>query len=195
MSIMKGSIGSGREASARLDRSTRALMTIDYSHHEIHSGSHYFIVGTKDLTTGQVLDFTWVMPDAIKWSHWIWHLDTDNAITWLIYENAVVTNALANTLTPFNSNRNSESVSGTTMKYEIQTNLTAANADTDVTGATLLKEGKTPGSAFFSVGGGSAGRESELVLKQNTVYCLRAIAGAGCYVNFDMEWYEHTDKS
>ena len=36
--------------------------------------------------------------------------------------------------------------------------------------------------------------QNELVMKQNTLYCLRATATAAGYINFDMEWYEHTDK-
>lgn len=185
--------GTGNEIG--IDDSTASIQTIDYPHHEIHSGSHYFVVGYQDLTAGQVLDFTWQMPDTTKWCHWIWSIDTEAELNWLVYENVTATNPLANTITPLNSNRNSANTSGTTMKYEIQANLAAANADTAVGGATLLRSGITKAAGFFTPGGGSISRDSELILKQNTLYCMRAIATQAGYINFDLEWYEHTDKA
>jgi hypothetical protein len=173
-----------------VDRTTAALMTIDYSHHEIHSNSHFFVVGVQDLSINQVLDFTWVMPNTTKWTHWIWKFDTESETAWYVYENAVVTNALANTITPLNNNRNSATTSGTTMKYEIQANLTAANADTNISAATLIESGISGAGKV----GGSDSRESEIILKQNTIYCLRAIATAAGYINFSMGWYEHINK-
>ena len=173
----------------RIDKATDSLQIIDYAHHEIHSGSHFFVVGVQDLSINQVLDFTWAMPNTTKWAHWVWKFDTESELAWYVYENAVVTNPLANALMPLNSNRNSATVSGTTMKYEIQANLTAANADTNVTAATLIKSGIS-GSGKT---GGSDSRESEIILKQGATYCLRAVATAAGYINFDMEWYEHTD--
>jgi len=76
------------------------------------------------------------------------------------------------------------------MKYEVQVDLAAANADTDVSGGTLLASG------ISGVGkkAGFAERENELVLKQNSLYCLRAAVAAAGFINFTMEWYEHTDK-
>ena len=111
-------------------------------------------------------------------------------MTWYVYENAVIVNALANAVTPLNSNRNSLNVSGTTMKYEIQADLEAANVDTNVTTATLLKSGITGDGRD----GGSDGRETEIIMKQGATYCLRAVANAASNINFDMEWYEHTSK-
>ena len=77
------------------------------------------------------------------------------------------------------------------MKYEVQTNLAAANADTDVSGATLIESGISGTGRLM---GGNTGRNNEIILKQNTLYCLRATATAASYINFSMQWYEHTDK-
>ena len=77
------------------------------------------------------------------------------------------------------------------MKYELQTNLAAANTDTDVTAATLIQSGISGAGKD----GGEAARTSEVVMKQNTLYCLRATATAAGFVNFNMQWYEHTDKN
>ena len=173
-----------------MDGSTHAIETIGYEHHEIHSGSHYFVTGYQDLSINNVLDFTFQMPDTTKWIHWTWKISTESETLWQIYETAVATNPLANAVTPRNSNRNSGNTSGTTMKFELQTNLAGANADTNVTGATLIA------SSISGAGkeSGMSNRTNELILKRNTLYCLRATATAADYISFDMEWYEHTDK-
>lgn len=51
-----------------LDSATAAIMIVNYEHHEIHSGSHYFVRGYQDISINNVLDFTWLMPDTTKWN-------------------------------------------------------------------------------------------------------------------------------
>ena len=60
-------------------------------------------------------------------------------------------------------------------------------ADTAVAGATIIAHGiaGSKGDAGFSE------RTSELMMKNDTIYCLRAVANAAGYVNFHMTWYEH----
>lgn len=174
----------------RMDGATYTLQTIEYEHHEIHAGSHFFVVGHQTLSINNVLDLTFKTPNTTSWIHWIWKIDTGGETNWLVYENAVATNALTTSVTVFNNDRNSAKTSGTTLLYELQSNLAAANTDTDVTTATLLESG-------ISGGGRTAGsdrRDSEIILKQNTLYCLRAIATAAGYIDFSMQWYEHTNK-
>ena len=181
---------SGDHDKVRIDGATNSLQIVDYEHHEIHSGSHFFVVGYQDLTAGQVLDFTWLMPNTTEWIHWVWDLETEAELNWLVYEGATATNPLANAVTPLNGDRNSAHTSATTMKYEIQANLAAANADTAVGGATLIESGIS-GSGKKVPGLGA--RNHEIILKQNTLYCLRAIATQAGYINFSMQWYEHTN--
>lgn len=175
----------------RIDTSTRTAQTIEYEHHEIHGGSHYFVVGYLDLAINHVLDMQFTMPNTTKWIHWNFHIMSESEANWFVYEGATATNPLANAFTPLNSNRNSDNTSGTTLLYEDQATLAAANVDTDVSGATTLMSG-------ICGAGKDAGedtRSHEVILKQNTVYCLRSIATAAGYINFDMHWYEHTDKA
>jgi len=176
----------------KYDGSSSAITTMEYEHHEIHSGSHYFVKGFLEIIgVDDVLDFTWQMPDTSKWTHWIWSIFTEKAISWYIYEDVVATNALANTMTPFNSDRNSDKTSGTVLKYELQADLATANADTAVGGdAILLKSGQLGDNKS----GGVDSRTHELILKQGSLYCLRAVASSAGYINFDMEWYEHTNR-
>jgi hypothetical protein len=179
--------GTGNEIG--IDDSTGSIQTIEYEHHEIHSGSHYFVSGYADLAINHVLQFTWQMPDTTKWIHWNWSISTEAETLWQVYEGGSITNPLANAITPLNNNRNSNNTSATTMRYE--DHATTAAADTDVTPTTLIESG-------ISGAGRNAGfatRSSELVLKQNELYVLRATANAAGYVNFTMQWYEHTDKA
>ena len=175
----------------RIDPSTNSLQVVGYEHHEIHSGSHFFAHGTMEFTSADdVLDFTWQMPDTAEYIHWTWQIETESEVNWWIYEAITATNTLANTWTPLNSNRNSAHTSAATLKWEYHGDLDAANADTDVTAATLIAagicgDGKTAGDAK---------RSNEIVLGRNGLYCLRAEAEATGYINFKMDWYEHTDK-
>ena len=175
----------------RMDASTHTLQTIGYEHHEIHSGSHFFVHGYLDIVgANDVLDFTWQMPDSTKEIHWNWTIDFEKGLTWSIYEDAVATNPLDNTITPYNSNRNSKKTSSTTMKYELQVDLAAANADTNVTNATLIATGKSGDNRTA----GEAERSNEIIMKSGSLYCLRAATTAAGYINFDMQWYEHTPR-
>jgi len=179
--------GTGNEIG--IDNSTGSIQTIEYEHHEIHSGSHYFVNGYEDLSGGDVLQFTWQMPDTTKWIHWTWHISTENETLWQVYEGATINNALANEITPLNSNRNSSNTSGTTMRYEVHSNTSAA--DTDVTPTTLMESGISGARRDA----GNAIRSNEIVLAQNGLYVLRATANVAGYVSFGMQWYEHTDKA
>jgi len=182
--------GAGEVDDVRIDASTNVLTTIDYGHHEVHAGSHFFVVGYQDLAANDVLDFTWQMPATTKWIHLTWKITTESETLWQVYEGATATNPLANAVTPRNNNRNSATASGTTMKFELQADLAAANADTDVTGATLLESGISGDGKD----GGNALRGHEIIMDQGVLYCLRSTANDAGYINFDMQWYEHVDK-
>ena len=177
---------SANNAKVRIDASTSSLQTVAYEHHEIHGGSHYFVVSHQDLAINNVLQFTWQMPNTTKWIHWTWKIDTESETLWQVYEGGSITNPLANAVTPLNSNRNSGNTSGTTMKYEVHANTAAA--DVDVTPTTLIESGISGAGRD----GGEDVRGHEVILKQNELYVLRATATAAGFVDFSMQWYEHT---
>jgi len=185
--------GNNKFRTIRIDPSTHAMTTIGYEHHEIHGRSHYVVHGFLDIPgANDVLDFTWQMPDTTKEIHWVWEIETEKAITWYIYMDAVATNSLANTITPINSDHNYivSKPSTTVMKYEIQADLATANADTAIGSSIIVASGKIGDNKT----GGNAGREHEKIMKRNSLYCLRALASAAGYINFNMNWYEHTRK-
>ena len=171
-----------------MDDYTGAVITVAFEHHEIHEGDHYYLGSVQDLALNEVLDFTLQTPNTTKWANFTWRIATEKETFWYIYEDAVATTDLANVVTPVNSNRNSTSTSTVVLRYELQANLAAANADTDVTGATLIDSGIS-GDLRTS---GEAARDDEIILKQNTLYCMRAVATVAGYINFHIGWYEHT---
>jgi len=118
--------------------------------------------------------------------HWLWHLSSESEVLWQIWEDATIVNA-GTAMTPRNNQRNSANTSVTTMAYQLNTSLANANADTNVAAATLLAEGLA-GSGRDP---GESGRGNEWIMKDGSVYCLRAIANAAGYMSFNMEWYEH----
>ena len=171
---------------ARLDKATNTLQIIDYEHHEIHAGSHFFVEDFADLAINNVYDVQFTTPNTAKWAHLTFELNCEAETEWYIYEGATI--ALAGTaITPINNNRNSATASTMTLAGITNTSVANANADTAVAGATVLADG--------IVGAGKSGgviqRNREIVMKQNTIYCLRAVASAAGYTNFLMTWYEH----
>ena len=173
-----------------LDDSTNALLTIDYEHHEIHEGDHYFIEDVSDLAINNVLDVQWTTPNTTQYAHFIFELNCESETEWYIYEGASI--VLAGTaLTPRNNNRNSTNTSNATVASIANTSVANANIDTPVAAATEIAHGIVGAGKD----GGVIGRVNEIMLKSNTIYCFRAIANTAGYVNFLMSWYEHTDKS
>jgi len=63
--------GAGEVDEVRIDASTNSLQTIDYAHHEIHSGSHYkagFM--DTDMATDDVIMILFVTPNTDETAHW-----------------------------------------------------------------------------------------------------------------------------
>jgi hypothetical protein len=179
----------GRQVS--IDSATNTLQVIDYDHHEIHSGSAYFVSDVADLAINNVYDVQFQTPDTTKWIHFTFLLDAENETEWYVYEDVTFT-VTGTTITPFNNNRNSANTSGTIIYQQSNTSLANANADTNITGSTTLLHGII-GSGRNSHGADERG--DEVILKQNTKYCFRAIATVAGYIDFDMDWYEHTNKT
>ena len=179
-----------REPTIPVDQLTGSVPIVDYDHSEIHAGSHFFVVGYQDLSNNQVLQFSWQMPDTTKESHWVWSIGVEVETLWEVYEDVTVTTPLANAYTPLNNDRNSDKVSSTEMRFGIFAGTAAANAAIDVSGLTPIKNGIVGAGRI----GGSVDRESETMMKRNSIYCLRATPSAAGYINFDMRWYEHTDR-
>jgi len=188
---MQGLINDTDLRTARLDASTHAFETIEYEHHEIHSGSFFVIKSVADLANGTVVDIRITTPAGTKEAHLEAILTVESETNWWFYEGVEIDTAGA-VLLPLNRNRNS--LNASILEFDlIQNNSIAnANADTDLSGITIPFLNGIIGS-----GRGSLGEEDsrkELILKTGEVYSLRFELAAAGYVNWSLEWYEHTPK-
>lgn len=167
------------------DSTTDAQVTIDYAHHEIHSGSHYFISGYAALNNAGTKIFSVTTPNTTKWAHMLFYVQALSTLTIEVYEGATV--SAGNLVTPLNNDRNSSKVSVMVVR----------EAPTISAAGTLISSSKfgAAGAANRSAVSGSVGRESEIILRQNTSYVWKFISGADNNIlSYDGEWYEHTNK-
>jgi hypothetical protein len=168
------------------DLMTGVLMVIDYVHHEIHGGSHYYIQGYLELNDTETFFMKLVTPDTAKWSHFVYKISSTGITTSTFDEDATGGMAGGTGVTPLNNNRNSTKTSG----------MVFTSGVTTATGYTTRLENDKWGADGFkeNIGGGS-GREDELILKQNTTYLRSFTSGAAAnIIQFKASWYEHTNK-
>jgi len=174
---------------ARLDKYTRATTTIDYAHHEIHDGSHFFISGVATLSINNTFDMQFVTPNTTKWIHFLFKLDCESQTSWFIYEAAAILTSGA-AISIYNNDRNSATLTSVAAFGTINASLAVADTRTSTASAFLLESG------IIGAGknGGTESRENEIILKQNTTYLFRAIAVAAGYIVYSIGYYEHTNR-
>lgn len=186
-SILFGRISNIETKPLRIDASTHSLQTIDYAHHEVHAGNHFFYTDfDNDVDTASPKYYRLTTPDTAKWIHLTITLYSEGAGTWQLFENPTV-NAAGTDATVFNSNRNSATTAG----------LVVAADPTSTADGTLLKSWRTgSGTAAPSRIGSSFGRDDEIILKQNEDYFIKFTPDSdNCKTKLELEWYEHTDKN
>jgi len=175
-----GASGQGRSF-IKTDRMTNAVITIDYSHHEIHGGSH-FKAGFQDsaMNTSETIEIMFVTPDTTKHAHWSLTAQSSGAATVEVYEGGTATGGTAVTI--WNRNRNSDNTAGVTVFHT-----PSITAD-----GTKMATKWIGGSGFRTDVSGEHRGDSEFILKQNTKYIVRATANAdGIEVAIGGDWYEH----
>jgi len=167
-----------------VDASTETLQTIDYSHHEVHSGSAFLVWDRKDLSNAAVQDYSIVTPNTTKWPHLILEITSEAEACVQLYEVPTLS-ADGTPFTAYNKNRNSAKVATT-----IVNDTPAVTA----TGTTIIFEDQW--GSGKQVGGGSRGVE-EFILKQNTKYLIRItnLTTSSNFISVHFNWYEHTNKN
>lgn len=166
----------------RFDLATHATNTVEYEHHEIHAGSHFFITNFTELGNGATIDFAIETPDTTKFTHMTFEVEGNQELLIQIYEDSDF-DADGSAVTPVNNNRNSSNTSTLTVQ-----------SDPTVNSAGTLIEAQQKG-ANRTVG--IIGRNKEIVLKRNTKYLFRITNQTtnDNVVSYNAEWYEHTNKS
>lgn len=167
-----------------LDAVTLALSVIDYEHHEIHNGDHFFVRSFQDVADAATnVDWLLVVPDSAKLPHVKWEMAGEAEFELRLYEGAAVS-AAGSALTALNNNRNSAEEAG----------LAIYSGPTITALGTLIYSGVL-GSTNKE--GGDHGFPFELVLKRNTRYVLRLthIPAGTHWLNTLVSWYEHTSAT
>ena len=171
-----------------IDEPTLSISTIDYEHHEVHQGSHYYLTDYTTLASDATLKFVVTTPNTTEWTHFTFALDSTGQTTVITYEDSTVPSTDVTPIVPFNNNRNSVNTSGLT----VGTVVAFASSDgTKIAGRSFGIEANPA-----QIRGGNAERSKELVLKQNSTYVIAiASQSATNIVSYDASWYEHTSKA
>ena len=165
----------------RLDKSTNSIQTIDYEHHEIHAGSHFFYTDSVELDSAAVQNYLITTPDTTKYAHMIM-LATGSAITQIqIYEAGDRNGTTLQTV--FNSDRNSLTAATVTIHK---------GTSGGTTDGSLVWQRKSGSAAGASRTGMETTRGGEKILKRNTKYIVRITSGTNDNLtNVQFDWYEH----
>ena len=179
-----------REREIGMDEITRVLTTIDYPHHEIHSGSHFYITGHTTLGNNagvdDILRVKLVTPDTGKWAHFQWAISSTGTLEATLHEAAAGGMTGGGPVTPLNNNRNSPNTSGVVITSGVIAPTTAG---------TLIDNAKWGASGFKVEIGGGSGRDDEIILKQNTIYLRTFLSTtADNIIQFKASWYEHQNQ-
>lgn len=184
-------VGGGLYSPLPLDPVSWGVIKIDFEHHELHEGDHYYIAGstTLDSASTDLVDFAIVTPNTTKWAHMTFALSSVGQYTFSIYE-GVSFDSDGTPVTAFNNNRNSANTSGLEITTD-PSNFTPASSDIIYGPQTFGQDG-----TIIEVTGGNTARTREIILKQNTKYIFRIDSGtAANVINYVAEWYEHTSKT
>jgi len=168
------------------DQYTNAMITIDYEHHEIHEGAHFFICDTITLGSGDSVMFAMKTDAGPKEVHLAWDIFGSKGIFLEIFEGAGITWDGANA-TIRNNDRNSATVS----------TVDSLQADPTVVSLGTRIQVDIGGTATNPASGipGVASRNRELILKKGTVYLFTITSQAASnIIGYCGQWYEPTPK-
>ena len=193
----------GNYRDAALDSSTWAQNVIDYSHHEIHAGSHYSVTyGVADIgaatTPNDAITLTFKTASNAKWPHMIILFNAVGGALCRIREGGSGGGSATGTITCKNNNRNSDNTSGL---IDIEGSPTAGQMSYDAgldTGGTLIVDEYISGATTNQNkggGGAASGARFEWILKQNTRYQISIVSTATVASSIILHWYEHTNKT
>lgn len=180
---------------AEVDNSTHSLQTIDYSHHEIHSGSTYRAqVNNQTIPNNGSVSISFFVPNQTKLPHMTWEFVHSGSMCLRLLEGTTVTASTGTDVLCKNSRRDAGDTS------VLQGTSTGALVSHYVTANATYTGGETISLKYDyaakNAGGGGA-RRQEIILKPNTYYTfvldnLETTSQGG---QIRLEWYEHADKN
>lgn len=179
----------------RLDGSTFTLQTIDYVHHEVHSGSKYeSSIVDVDLDATDLLTLAFWTPDTEKEMHMFFEASNTSSALVEVLESPTITNGTGTDVACYNRNRRSDKTP-TCLSVESPPVVALMTRN-----PTITADGTVLHSYYVGVGKNKASSgnrdEEERVLGRNRLYAVR-ITGLADNGNAAIEagWYEHTPKA
>ena len=194
--------GAGEIDEVRIDASTNSIQTIEYEHHEIHSGSSFTVAIHDDsVASGQGLSIAFKTPTSAKLIHLIVEvMSSGEAVTTLLEDASSTADGDGETaVVPINRQRDSggattvleDTTTGAFETVGVNTYPEAVAWADHPTGTTI----DVISSGSGNKGGGAARGTSEFVLARTTVYSvnMQSKAAANAMI-LKLDWYEHEDK-
>lgn len=161
-----------------MDTHNLSPVMTDATHHEIHSGRHFFIDNFTDITGSATINYLLVTPNSTMRCYFLFEFDFEAEATLYFFE-GTTTSANGTPIPVFNSDRNS-TTTNTVLAY---------SAPTITSDGTQIVAHKT-GSGKQTGGGGR--EERELILKPNTKYLFRIVndSTSANWFDYGVTWVE-----
>jgi hypothetical protein len=167
------------------DGVTKAIMVVDYTHHEIHAGSAYYVEGSATLSDTEQLSVKFSTPNSTKRCHFVWEILGTGETEIKLYEDAKGGMAGGSAITVLNHDRESTKSSSMAFRSGVTTS-TAVGAKLHdwIVGTVGSKQGfATPAMSE---------RGDELILKAGSTYLGIMVSNStGNNISFRADWYEH----
>lgn len=167
-----------------IDSVTGALGSIDYAHHEMHSGSHYFVKTWRDINgSGTVEYFGFQTPITSKRAHFKFNMSSEAEFILNIHRDCTYT-ALGTPITSINCDQDSSNTS----------ELLAYGGPTPNVLGDKIWDGRL--GAGKSSTGFTLGVDYEIIAATNEFYIfeIEKVATSEHYVDIDFWWYEHSPR-
>ncbi len=183
--VLQATNDDGLPVELRNGEGTNSLATLEYPHHEIHEGNHFYAYKTASLTNGQVLTLAFIIPESAKQFHVFMEFDVATACTIDVLED-VTSFAGGAAFTILNNRRDFQDrkASGATcLVGHTGSDLVVPTGGTEIYAQSLGAGNRS---------GGTLGHDAELVLKRNSNYLFRITNGTTTQgVTIILQWYEH----
>lgn len=174
---------------------------IDYAHHEVHDGRHFYVTySVPDIgamtTPNDMITISWTTPNTERLMHLIWSaICADGARVRLIRGKTGGGATPTGTLQTYNSNESSSNTSGILDVAGDNASKVSYDATLFTGGVTLLDEYLGGSSVGSNLGVGTSRGDSELICARNTEYQLSIFLAAAKVATIKMDWYEHISKT
>lgn len=187
------------DVALKADASTSSMQMVDYAHHEIHGGNHFFVVySVASLgamsSPDDMITLSFTTPNTTKWGHFTFEVKGTAGWRIRMIEDSTTggTTGATGVLPILNSNRNSTTTSG---MISDGTTGVAGNVGYDASlalGGTTLIDEYIEGAGIGFSSAAKTGSRDEIILKQNTNYQVSVYGTDTNPATLHLAWYEHT---